>query len=66
MSRVLIRNVAVLMVPETGECRVDEAQDIHVDDGRITAITPTRAHPTSRDGSGADIRGVGGSRGRGR
>jgi 5-methylthioadenosine/S-adenosylhomocysteine deaminase len=45
MSRVLIRNVAVLVVPETGECRIDEAQDIHVDDGRITAITPTRATP---------------------
>ncbi|TCC24116.1 amidohydrolase [Kribbella sindirgiensis] len=41
MSRVLIRNVSVLVVPEQGECRVDEAQDIHVQDDRIVAITPT-------------------------
>jgi 5-methylthioadenosine/S-adenosylhomocysteine deaminase len=38
---MLIRNVSVLVVPEHGECRVDEAQDIHIVDDRITAITPT-------------------------
>ena len=43
MTRVLIRNVAVLVVPEQGECRVDEAQDIHIHDDLITAITPTTA-----------------------
>ena len=47
MSRLLIRNVSVLVVPERGECRVDEAQDIHVQDDRIVAITPTSITPTS-------------------
>jgi hypothetical protein len=51
MSRLLIRDVAVLVVPETGECRVDEAQDIHVADGRITAITPTGAAPDEPSGA---------------
>lgn len=41
MSRLLIRNVSVLVVPESGDCRVDEAQDIQVDGGQIGAITPT-------------------------
>src|SRR3954469_15498902 len=41
MLRLLIRNVSVLVVPEQGECRVDEAQDIQVQDDRIVAITPT-------------------------
>ena len=45
MSQVLIRNVAVLVVPESGECRVDDAQDIRVDGDRITTITPTDASP---------------------
>ncbi|WP_405067347.1 hypothetical protein OG558_37895 [Kribbella sp. NBC_01510] len=58
---MLIRNVAVLVVPETGECRVDEAQDIHVDSGRITAITPTPA--TSHEPATSRRRG---SRGSGR
>ncbi|TDD30123.1 amidohydrolase [Kribbella turkmenica] len=47
----LIRNVSVLIVPESGECRVDEGRDIHVQDDRIAAITPTgtpfRAAPTA-------------------
>ncbi|MFK4084570.1 amidohydrolase [Kribbella sp. NPDC020789] len=37
----LIRNVDVLIVPETGECRVDKAQDIHLTDSVIAAIVPT-------------------------
>ncbi|TDU83546.1 5-methylthioadenosine/S-adenosylhomocysteine deaminase [Kribbella voronezhensis] len=37
----MIRNCSVLVVPETGECRVDEAQDIYVQDGAIAAITDT-------------------------
>ncbi|MGZ0153276.1 amidohydrolase [Kribbella sp. WER1] len=37
----MIRNVAVLVVPEVGECRVDEGQDIHIQDDRIVAIMPT-------------------------
>ncbi|WP_350275318.1 amidohydrolase [Kribbella sp. HUAS MG21] len=41
MSRLVIRNVSVLVVPEQGECRVDEAQDIYVQDDRIVAIEPT-------------------------
>ncbi|MFI7062240.1 amidohydrolase [Kribbella sp. NPDC050124] len=45
MSYVLIRNVSVLIVPEYGDCRVDDAQDIHVHDDRITAITPTGTPP---------------------
>ncbi len=42
---MLIRNVDVLIVPEQGECRVDKAQDIHVEDDRIVAITPTSDAP---------------------
>lgn len=41
MPPLLIRNVSVLVVPEDGECRVDESQDIQIDNGEITAITPT-------------------------
>jgi 5-methylthioadenosine/S-adenosylhomocysteine deaminase len=41
MVRSVIRNCSVLVVPEAGECRVDDAQDIHIEDGRITAVTPT-------------------------
>ena len=50
MSDLLIRNVSVLIVPETGECRVDEAQDIRIEDGVITAITPTGEQPARRRG----------------
>jgi 5-methylthioadenosine/S-adenosylhomocysteine deaminase len=56
MSGLLIRNVSVLIVPETGDCRVDEAQDISVQDGRITAIAPTGSADVGErdviDGSG--------------
>lgn len=45
MSPLLIQNCSVLVVPETGECRVDEAQDILITDGKITSITPA-APPT--------------------
>jgi 5-methylthioadenosine/S-adenosylhomocysteine deaminase len=48
MTQVLIRNCSVLVVPETGECRVDEGQDIHIDDGMITAITLTEAAQADR------------------
>ncbi|GAA1125293.1 amidohydrolase [Kribbella jejuensis] len=41
MPRLMIRNVSVLVVPEQGECRVDDAQDVHVQDDLIVAITPT-------------------------
>ncbi|MGW6200094.1 amidohydrolase [Kribbella sp. NPDC055110] len=50
MSRVLIRNVSVLIVPEQGECRVDEEQDIQVQDDRIVAITPTSGAPDAGAG----------------
>ncbi|TDO47083.1 5-methylthioadenosine/S-adenosylhomocysteine deaminase [Kribbella sp. VKM Ac-2571] len=46
---MLIRNVSVLIVPEQGECRVDEAQDIHVQDDRIVAITPTADVPDASE-----------------
>ncbi len=45
MAQSLIRNVDVLIVPETGECRVDKAQDIHLTDSVITAIVPTGTPP---------------------
>ncbi|MEU8223908.1 amidohydrolase [Kribbella sp. NPDC048915] len=41
MSRVVIRNVSVLVVPEHGECRVDDARDILVENGRIVAVVPS-------------------------
>ncbi|MEV0798438.1 amidohydrolase [Kribbella sp. NPDC050281] len=43
MARLMIRNVSVLVVPEAGECRIDEFQDLHVHDDRITAVAPTGA-----------------------
>ena len=43
MAQSVIRNCSVLVVPEVGECRVDDAQDIHIEDGRITAVVPTVA-----------------------
>ena len=43
MTRLVVRNCSVLVVPEAGECRVDAGQDIHVEDGVITAVTPTGA-----------------------
>ncbi|HZX02447.1 amidohydrolase [Kribbella sp.] len=58
MSRLVIRNVAVLVVPEAGECRVDEAQDIHIQDDLIVAIIPTgRSHGRSHGGSGGELGG---------
>ncbi len=48
---MLIRNVSVLIVPEQGECRVDEAQDIHVQNDRIVAITPTSDAPEAGEPS---------------
>src|SRR5690348_12389111 len=43
MSDLVIRNCSLLVVPEIGECTVNDHQDIHVTDGQITAITDTRA-----------------------
>jgi 5-methylthioadenosine/S-adenosylhomocysteine deaminase len=45
MTRLVVRNCSVLVVPELGECRVDEAQDIHIEDGAITAVTATGPVP---------------------
>ncbi|TCC63065.1 amidohydrolase [Kribbella pittospori] len=55
MGRLVIRNVSVLVVPEVGECRIDEFQDLHVHDDRITAVAPTGADPEvglEEDGGG--------------
>jgi 5-methylthioadenosine/S-adenosylhomocysteine deaminase len=41
MTRLVIRNCSVLVVPEAGECRVEDGQDIHVEDGAIRAIAAT-------------------------
>lgn len=41
MTRLVIRNCSLLVVPETGECRVEDGQDIQVEDGAITAIAAT-------------------------
>ncbi|TCO50509.1 amidohydrolase family protein [Kribbella antiqua] len=54
MTRLLIRNVSVLIVPESGECRVDPAQDIHIHNGRITTITPTTI-TAGRAGEGVEV-----------
>ncbi|MFG1911203.1 amidohydrolase [Kribbella sp. NPDC048928] len=56
MSRLLIRNVSVLVVPEQGECRVDEAQDIHIQDDRIVAITWTSSPSASASASPSAFR----------
>jgi len=48
MTQVLIRNCSVLVVPETGECWVDEGQDIHIEDGMITAVIPTEVPQADR------------------
>ncbi|TCO32556.1 5-methylthioadenosine/S-adenosylhomocysteine deaminase [Kribbella steppae] len=47
MSYLVIRNVSVLIVPESGDCRVDEGQDIHIEDDQITAITATGVTPSA-------------------
>ncbi len=41
MTRLVVRDCSVLVVPEQGECRVDDGQDIHIEDEAITAVTPT-------------------------
>ena len=45
MAGLVIRGCSVLVVPEAGECSVEEARDIHVEDGAITAITPAGELP---------------------
>ncbi|MEV6283671.1 amidohydrolase [Kribbella sp. NPDC051770] len=47
MTSTLIRNCAVLVTPDSGDCSVQDAQDIHITDGTISAITPTRQTPPS-------------------
>ncbi len=49
MRQLVVRNCSVLLVPETGECRVDEAQDIHIQDGAITRITASTSTPDDPD-----------------
>jgi 5-methylthioadenosine/S-adenosylhomocysteine deaminase len=58
MSRLLIQNCSVLVVPETGECRVDESQDILITDGEITSITPTVPQPPADDLETLDATGL--------
>ncbi|MEU0090816.1 amidohydrolase [Kribbella sp. NPDC006257] len=41
MRQLVVRNCSVLVVPQVGECRVDEAQDIHIQDGAIIRIAET-------------------------
>lgn len=41
MPRSVVRGCAVLVVPEVGECSVEPDRDIWIEDGVITAITPT-------------------------
>lgn len=41
MRRSVVRGCAVLVVPEVGECSVEPDRDIWIEDGVITAITPT-------------------------
>jgi len=43
MARLVIRNCSVLVVPVEGECRVDEFQDILVEDGVIDQVMPAGA-----------------------
>ncbi|WP_020390728.1 amidohydrolase [Kribbella catacumbae] len=43
MTRLVIRNCSVLVVPVEGECRVDEYQDILIEDGAIAEVMPTGA-----------------------
>ncbi len=43
MARLVVRNCSVLVVPVEGECRVDEFQDILIEDGVIAEVMPTGA-----------------------
>ncbi|NEA30431.1 amidohydrolase [Streptomyces sp. SID13031] len=43
MARLVIRNCSVLVVPAVGECRVDEYQDIVIEDGVIDEVMPAGA-----------------------
>ena len=45
MAGLVVRGCSVLVVPDAGECRVEEARDIHVEDGAITTITSTGELP---------------------
>ncbi len=45
MTRLVIRNCSVLVVPVEGECRVDEYQDILIEDGAIAEVMPAGAVP---------------------
>jgi 5-methylthioadenosine/S-adenosylhomocysteine deaminase len=58
MTRLVIRNCSVLVVPETGECRVDDGQDIHVEDGAITAVVATGTVQSPRETEVLDATGL--------
>ena len=58
MTQSVIRNCSVLAVPETGECRVDESQDIHIADGAITGVSPTGSQAPAADAEVIDATGL--------
>lgn len=58
MSPLLIQNCSVLVVPATGECRVDTAQDILLTNGQITSISPTAPQTPGDDLETLDATGL--------
>ncbi|MEV6415362.1 amidohydrolase [Kribbella sp. NPDC051718] len=58
MARLVIRNCSVLVVPAEGECRVDEYQDIVIEDGAIDEVMPTGALAAAADIEELDATGL--------
>lgn len=58
MARLVIRNCSVLVVPAEGECRVDEYQDILIEDGVIDEVMPAGALRAEADDEEVDATGL--------
>jgi 5-methylthioadenosine/S-adenosylhomocysteine deaminase len=58
MARLVIRNCSVLVVPAAGECRVDEYQDIVIEDGTIDEVMPAGALAPAADIEELDATGL--------
>lgn len=58
MARLVIRNCSVLVVPAEGECRVDEYQDIVIEDGAIDEVMPAGALAPADDIEELDATGL--------
>jgi 5-methylthioadenosine/S-adenosylhomocysteine deaminase len=58
VARLVIRNCSVLVVPGVGECRVDEFQDVVIEDGVIDEVMPAGAFVGAADVEEVDATGL--------